>query len=145
MRNFGIILMSHGKYAIEALNSAQMICGEIEGIKALGLDMNESKDQLKEKFDNAFNDLSNKYENVLCICDIYGGTPFNVVSEALLNGKNFISYTGLNLSMIIELAFCDEMNEEEIRNTIENVYTSSFIDVNEVIDIENNEDDDFDL
>ncbi len=47
--------------------------------------------------------LSAECELVVTLCDIYGGTPFNVTTRCLLNGMNMVAYTGLSMPVAVEL------------------------------------------
>lgn len=79
----GVILASHGEFAQAALGAVEMIAGKQPDVIALG--------------------LTAECELVVTLCDIYGGTPFNVTTRCLLNGMNMVAYTGLSMPVAVEL------------------------------------------
>lgn len=96
---FGIILISHGKLALEMLNSVKMIMGDIENIEVLTL-MPEDDPAIIE---NSIRDIVSKArdENYIIAADLYGGSPSLNAVKTL--SKNVSMVTGMNLPMIIEL------------------------------------------
>ena len=41
------------------------------------------------------------FNALLCLPDLFGGTPANVVSRKLLDGGQFYLYAGMNMPMVI--------------------------------------------
>lgn len=101
-----IILTSHGSLCKGILESFSMIAGPSDFLVALPLkpdDMGRYKEELR--------DLINKYqeENILILCDIMGGTPYNEsYTEFLKNSKKIRVISGLNLGMLLEVVFAVE-------------------------------------
>ena len=118
MGTLGVILMSHGEFAKAALGSAGMIVGEAANARALALTADKSLEDLEREFTEVYDELSEQYDIILCLCDIYGGTPFNVVSRCLLRGMEIEAYTGLNLPLLIEVLLISEIEREELNNKI---------------------------
>ena len=107
----GIILASHGDFANGILQSAQMIFGEQENVKAVTLMPSEGPDDLKEKLKEAIASFDNQDE-VLFLVDLWGGTPFNQASGLFEEHKEkWAIVAGLNLPMLIE-AFASRMTME---------------------------------
>lgn len=96
MSNLGIILVSHGEFAKAALGSAEMIVGPQEDVIALALTVDKSLDAFEEEIAQAYDKLAETCNEIIVLCDIYGGTPFNAVSRCILKGKKVIGYTGLS-------------------------------------------------
>ena len=142
MSDFGVLLVSHGKYAKEALKSAEMIAGKTDNFLALELDENKSKQQFREEVLESLEKLHKDYDTVLCLCDIYGGTPFNVILELLMNGASIKAYVGFNLPMILELCMLDTVDKNTIPNTLKEIYNRSFMDLDGLV---SNQNDEFDL
>lgn len=122
MKTISMILVSHGRFAEAALNSAKMIVGQVVNVRAYSLMEDKSIDDLEREIKEGYEELSKEYDIVLCICDIYGGTPFNAISRCLLNGMNMIAYTGLNLAMLIDLMLVGEIKEDELHERINSTY-----------------------
>lgn len=98
----GIILASHGEFANGILQSSEMIFGKQPDVFAVTLMPSEGPDQFRAKLEEAISKLSNQ-EQVLILCDLWGGTPFNQ-SSAVIKGHEdtWAIVTGMNLPMIIE-------------------------------------------
>lgn len=98
----GISVTTHGDLCNGLLHAAQMIIGEQEGIEAVSLDENGVDDftsRLEEKLD----ELVEKYNQVLVLCDLKGGTPCNQsLKYSLMNEGKVKVVAGVNLPMLIE-------------------------------------------
>ena len=100
-----VILVSHGRFAAAIKDSCEMVIGKQEYIRAVCLDEQQGIESFKEEFAAALAELE-KEDTVLCISDIFFGSPFNGAVEILEGSKGAFSYkimTGLNLPMLIEL------------------------------------------
>ena len=118
MGTLGVILMSHGEFAKAALESAGMIVGETENARALALTADKSAEALEKEFTEVYKELSQQYDTILCLCDIYGGTPFNVLSRCLVRGMDREAYTGLSLPLLIEVLLISEIEREELNGRL---------------------------
>ncbi len=98
----GIILASHGEFANGIKQSSEMIFGPQPDVQAVCLYPNEGPDDFRKKLEEAISTLSDQ-DQVLILCDLWGGTPFNQ-SSALIKGHEdtWAIVTGMNLPMIIE-------------------------------------------
>lgn len=102
-----IILTTHGDMCEGMIASYKMIAGESNRIHTVKL-TDEGVGVYKEKLHQLIEDLSTQGE-VLVLCDILGGTPYN---ESLMYGLqnpgkiNLVS--GVNLPMLIELGMMAE-------------------------------------
>lgn len=63
----------------------------------------KSLESFESEMREAYETLSAECELVVTLCDIYGGTPFNVTTRCLLNGMNMVAYTGLSMPVAVEL------------------------------------------
>ncbi|GAA0501888.1 mannose/fructose/sorbose PTS transporter subunit IIA [Salinibacillus aidingensis] len=98
----GIIIASHGEFAEGILQSAGMIFGEQENVKAVTLMPSEGPDDVKAKMEKAVASFDNQDE-VLFLVDLWGGTPFNQASSLIEEHKDqWAIVAGLNLPMLIE-------------------------------------------
>lgn len=94
-----IVLVTHGNFGKEIINSASMLVGDISKITSLSLMpgmsfedfVNEARDTLTK----------NKDEQILCFVDLFGGTPSNTMT-ALTREFQMNVITGLNLPMLID-------------------------------------------
>lgn len=108
----GIILASHGEFANGIKQSSEMIFGQQPDVEAVILLPSEGPDQFRKKLEDAIASLSSQ-EQVLILCDLWGGTPFNQ-SSAVLKGHEdkWAIVTGMNLPMIIE-AYAQRLGSDD--------------------------------
>lgn len=98
----GGLIVTHGRLAIELLNAAEMIVGEIHGIVAVSLGWHDDVDTAATMVRNAMERVRTP-DGVLILTDMFGGTPTNIASTLLDDGRVEI-VTGVNLPMLIKLA-----------------------------------------
>lgn len=98
----GIILASHGGLAEGILQSAGMVFGPQEDMKAVVLTPDMGPDDLHAKLMEAVSSLSNQ-EQVIFLVDLMGGTPYNQCNRILEENsdKAWAIVSGLNLPMLI--------------------------------------------
>ncbi|MCF6464950.1 PTS sugar transporter subunit IIA [Clostridium sp. Cult2] len=100
----GILIVTHGKFGQELLESAELIVGELDKAHSIGLFPNESIDDFKYNIIESIKAMDNG-KGVLVFADLYGGTPSNSIALNLdLNGYeiNIECITGVNLPMLLE-------------------------------------------
>lgn len=97
----GIILASHGAFAEGIKESAQMIFGPQDKFEAVVLKPSMGPDEFRANLEAAIKKVDS--EQILFLCDLWGGTPFNQ-SSAVFDGheENWAIVAGLNLPMVIE-------------------------------------------
>ena len=97
----GIILASHGAFAEGIKESAQMIFGAQDKFEAVVLKPSMGPDEFRANLEAAIEKVDS--EQILFLCDLWGGTPFNQAS-AVLDGHEdkWAIVAGLNLPMLIE-------------------------------------------
>jgi PTS system mannose-specific IIA component len=98
----GGLIVTHGRLAIELLNAAEMIVGEIHHIAAVSLGWHDDVDTAASMIQKALERVQTP-DGVLILTDMFGGTPTNIASTLLDEGKVEV-VTGVNLPMVIKLA-----------------------------------------
>src|SRR6185503_18915951 len=98
----GGLIVTHGRLAIELLNAAEMIVGEIHHIAAVSLGWHDDVDMARNMIEKALERVSGP-DGVLILTDMFGGTPTNIASTFLETGRVEV-ITGVNLPMLIKLA-----------------------------------------
>ena len=98
----GGLIVTHGRLAIELLNAAETIVGEIHHFAAVSLGWHDDVDTVTGMIQKALERVSSA-DGVLILTDMFGGTPTNIASTFLDDGKVEI-VTGVNLPMLIKLA-----------------------------------------
>lgn len=92
-----LVLVSHGCFCEELKKSTEMIMGPQDTIHAVPLLPEEGPEDFRQKFEETIAGL----DKVVVFADLLGGTPANVVSRLLLEGKDIDVYAGMNMPMVI--------------------------------------------
>ncbi len=98
-----ILLVTHGDYGKELLNSSEIIIGKIEDAESISFQLGESFEHLSNKVEEAVERLSKEDDELIVFTDMYGGSPFNAVSKAMKN-REFYHITGINFPLFIDIA-----------------------------------------
>src|SRR5438045_6591282 len=98
----GGLIVTHGRLAIELLNAAEMIVGEIHHITAISLGWHDDVDMATSMIEKAL-DRVKTADGVLILTDMFGGTPTNISSTFLDQDKVEV-VTGVNLPMLLKFA-----------------------------------------
>ena len=98
----GGLIVTHGRLAIELLNAAEMIVGEIQGVTAVSLGWHDDVETAATMVRSALDRVQTP-DGVLILTDMFGGTPTNIAST-FLGQENVEIVTGVNLPMLIKLA-----------------------------------------
>lgn len=119
----GIILASHGAFAEGIKESAQMIFGDQESFEAVVLKPSMGPDDFRADLEAAIDRLGT--DQVLFLCDLWGGTPFNQAS-AVLDGHEdkWAIVAGLNLPMVVE-ALSERFTSESSHDIAKVIITSA--------------------
>jgi len=98
----GGLIVTHGRLAIELVNAAETITGEIDHIAAVSLGWHDDVGTAATMVQKGLERV-NRGDGVVILTDMFGGTPTNIASTFLNPGKVEI-VTGVNLPMLIKLA-----------------------------------------
>ncbi len=107
--SIGIVIASHGEFALGIKQSVTMIFGEQEKVQTVTFMPNEGPADLHAKLENAIATFDAE-DDVLILADLWSGSPFNQ-SSAILNenpDRKIAIITGLNLPMLIQ-AYTERM------------------------------------
>ena len=98
----GVVVVTHGQLAIELVNAAEMIVGDLPRFTAVSIgwhdDVNDAREEIVQAIERVRGD-----EGVLLLTDMFGGTPSNV-GMTFLEKDRIEVITGVNLPMLIKLA-----------------------------------------
>jgi mannose PTS system EIIA component len=98
----GVVVVTHGQLAIELLNAAEMIVGDLPQFSAVSIGWHDDVNDAREEIARAIERVQGE-NGVLLLTDMFGGTPSNLGMTFLApNGIEVI--TGVNLPMLIKLA-----------------------------------------
>lgn len=93
--------MTHGRLAIELLNAAEAIVGDIQNVAAVSIGWHDDVAMASSMVEKAIRRVDTG-SGVLVLTDMFGGTPTNIASTFLDEGVIEV-VTGVNLPMLIKL------------------------------------------
>ena len=98
----GVVIAAHGSLAESFKESIHMIIGEVNQLCAVSLHPEDSLDDLSITL-NAAAESVDSGEGVICLLDLFGGTPSNVAMMISQERNNFYPISGVNFPMVAEL------------------------------------------
>ena len=101
MRSFRIVIAGPGTLPAAMLATAELICGEIPDLTAVGLASTETPDHYADSLRAA---IGHDHRPILVLADLLGGTPFNVASAIARRSPRLVCVAGVNLAMVVEAA-----------------------------------------
>jgi mannose/fructose/sorbose-specific phosphotransferase system IIA component len=104
VRSFRIVLAGHGALPAALLSTAEMICGPLADMAAAGLQPGETPDHYADGLRSA---IGRDHRRVLILCDLLGGTPYNVAAAIARRSPRIVCIAGTNLAMVIEAALSE--------------------------------------
>ena len=127
-----ILVMSHGEFAARICQSAEMIIGEQENLKAVVFNPGESLDTLVEKLKKAIDEFDNDFPHLLFV-DIFGGSPANATALLLAENYKINAVSGVNLPMLLEaLTEREETAPDTLVKQLKTVGSEGIIDIVEI-------------
>jgi PTS system mannose-specific IIA component len=98
-----VVVVTHGQLAIELVNAAEMIVGDLPRFAAVSIGWHDDVNDAREDIDQAIARVRVDGEDgVLVLTDMFGGTPANLAVTFVSEHVEVI--TGVNLPMLIKLA-----------------------------------------
>ena len=101
MRAFRIVIAGHGTLPSGLLSATELICGPLADIVAAELAPGDSPDTYADRLRAA---IGQDGRRVLVLCDLLGGTPFNVASAIARRSSRIVCISGMNLGVAVEAA-----------------------------------------
>jgi len=95
----GIVVVSHGQVAVELVNAARTIAGDIPAIVAVSIGWSDDVAAARDAIERAIAEVGGG--DVLVLTDMFGGTPTNVSLPFLSPRVEIV--TGVNLPMLMKL------------------------------------------
>ncbi|MGT2757148.1 PTS sugar transporter subunit IIA [Streptococcus ovuberis] len=92
-----LVLISHGSFCEGLKASTEMLMGPQNNIHTVVLEPSEGVEDFRAKLEAVIHD----FEDVVIFADLLGGTPCNVASRLLLEGREFDLYAGMSMPMVI--------------------------------------------
>jgi len=98
----GVVVVTHGQLAIELVNAAEMIVGDLPQFTPVSIGWHDDVNNAREDIAQAIERVRGA-EGVLVLTDMFGGTPSNL-GMTFLETNQIEVITGVNLPMLIKLA-----------------------------------------
>jgi PTS system mannose-specific IIA component len=98
----GVVVVTHGQLAIELVNAAEMIVGDLPQFTAVSIGWHDEMNDARGDIEQAIERVRGN-EGVLLLTDMFGGTPSNL-GMTFLEADRLEVITGVNLPMLIKLA-----------------------------------------
>ena len=98
----GVVVVTHGQFATELVNAAEMIVGDLPQFTAVSIGWHDDVDDARDEIKQAIARVQGP-SGVLMLTDMFGGTPSNL-GLTFLEANRVEVITGVNLPMLIKLA-----------------------------------------
>lgn len=135
-----LLLMSHGNFAREIIKSAELIIGKQDNYDTLGVHLDDQIDYLRERMFKKIDALDTS-KGLVVFTDIVGGSPMNLAGY-LLDKKNLLVCSGMNLPVLLECSFNRDKSIDELENLLKAAYANGMTVLNsDSINEEGEEDD----
>jgi PTS system mannose-specific IIA component len=105
----GVVVVTHGQLAIELVNAAEMIVGDLPQFTAVSIGWHDDVNDAREEIAQAIERVRGE-QGVLLLTDMFGGTPSNL-GLTFLETNRIEVITGVNLPMLIKLAGLRESSD----------------------------------
>ena len=100
MRGFRIVVAAHGDLAEAFVSAAQLICGALHELFAVGLRPDDSPERYAERLSA----VTSTDGPLLILTDLVGGTPHNVALTLARRMPAAMVISGVNLAVLVEAA-----------------------------------------
>ncbi len=101
MRQFRIVVAAHSGLAAALVRSAELICGELRDVTAVGISPSQTPDTFAAELRRAI-ELDER--PVLVLTDLDGGTPSIVAATVAAGRPGTVVLAGATLGMVVEAA-----------------------------------------
>lgn len=110
---YKVLIVSHGELCKGLKDATSMILGNDDDFNFVSLD-NRGVEIFAENLKAKIKELKKSNNEILILCDLFGGTPFNksMIEAASDEGIKIIS--GVNLAMTIEAITNKDRNIQEV-------------------------------
>jgi len=98
----GLVLVTHGRLALEFKAALEHVVGPQSGIEAVTIGPDDDMEQRRQEILDAVQRVQTGKGAVL-LTDMFGGTPSNLAISAM-SGSGIEVIAGLNLPMLVKLA-----------------------------------------
>lgn len=98
----GLVIVTHGDLGGALLNTAELIMGKQEQVKAVAFESGQAVADLQVRIAQATKQV-NKGQGILILVDILGGSPYNASALLAVEQADTEVITGVNLPMLFSI------------------------------------------
>ena len=98
----GVVVVTHGQLAVELVNAAEAIVGDMAHVQAVSIGWHDDMEQARQEIGQAIARVATP-AGTLVLTDMFGGTPSNLAVTFLVPDRVEV-VTGVNLPMLLKLA-----------------------------------------
>jgi mannose PTS system EIIA component len=98
----GVVVVTHGQLAVELVNAAEAIVGDLAHVQAVSIGWHDDMEQARQEIGQAIARVATP-AGTLVLTDMFGGTPSNLAVTFLVPDRVEV-VTGVNLPMLLKLA-----------------------------------------
>lgn len=124
-RQTALLLMSHGDFAKELMNSAELILGKQDNYETLGVHLDDQIEDLKKEMYEKIDRMDTE-QGLVVLTDIVSGTPMNLAG-LLLEREQILICSGMNLPMLLEVSLNRESTIGELEELIQDAYHEGMV------------------
>ena len=97
----GVVLVTHGRLAVEFRNAVEHVVGPQENFATIAIGADDDMEQRRQEIVEAVDDVDTG-AGVVVLTDMFGGTPSNLAISVMESGRVEV-IAGMNLPMLIKL------------------------------------------
>jgi mannose PTS system EIIA component len=97
----GLVLVTHGRLAVEFITAMEHVVGQQEAIAAICIGPDDDMESRRAEIADAIASVD-KGRGVIILTDLFGGTPSNLAISLMETGRVEV-IAGINLPMLIRL------------------------------------------
>ncbi len=105
----GIVLVTHGRLAVEFMSALEHVVGPQKQVATICIGPDDDMEQRRRDILDAV-ETTNSGNGVVLLTDMFGGTPSNL-AISIMNKADIEVIAGINLPMLIKLAAVREEND----------------------------------
>ena len=98
----GVVVVTHGQLAVELVNAAEAIVGDMAHVQAVSIGWHDDMEQARQEIGQAIARVATP-AGTLVLTDMFGGTPSNLAVTFLVPDRVEV-VTGVNLPMLLKPA-----------------------------------------
>jgi mannose/fructose/sorbose-specific phosphotransferase system IIA component len=104
----GIVIVTHGKMALELANSVKMVFGSLDHVHPVCFTADMELDDLQEEVRKVAEGYAD--QPLIFMTDMFGGSAFNVSSAVMKKGIDIL-VAGVNMPLLLDVLFSRDAHD----------------------------------